>query len=152
MLKTYTTRLDTTYINYIIKPYSEKIVETSFIPNNEIKDTIVFRQSQIASLLRFIKYTNEGVLFPHRDISYKYNQSKRTLKSVVIYLTSGSTKFLKEVEGDDWDRSSNPSEVDFEVKAEAGDVLIFDHELLHESENYGQEKIIIRTDIVYEQC
>lgn len=110
-----------------------------------------FRLLEMAELLRFIRYESTGVLLPHRDLSFKYNNHKQTLQSVVIYLTKGTTRFLKDVPGGDWSRSSTSDEVDFAVEANPGDILIFDHELLHESENNNLEKIIIRSDLVYEK-
>ena len=91
------------------------------------------RLISIAKLFRFIKYNEKSILLEHLDESFKLSKNKKTLKSVVIYLTDGITNF----EGKD-------------IEAKAGDILIFPHEILHSSHS-GQNKMVIRTDLVYEE-
>lgn len=122
------------------------------VPQYLEEDGKIFRFVEVANLFRFIKYDIDGKLLPHRDLSFKVNEKQKTLKSFVIYLTEGSTTFLKNKKGGDWHRPSKQSEIDFEVTLNAGDAIVFCHDKLHESKEQGKEKIIIRTDLIYEEC
>lgn len=105
---------------------------------------------------RYINYTDKGILVPHYDFPYKKCENDLSLMSLVLYLTNnsdgGATQFIKEYrENDDtdWDRSANQSEVIGSFNPKAGSALLFPHNMLHQSLMSKEEKIIIRTDIMY---
>lgn len=117
-------------------------------------------------LLRFIKYTDGGMLIPHYDAPYIASDDERTLASVVIYLdndasmTGGAVQFLKDEQAylpvdkrdlSDQGKMSAEDDVLISLHPLAGSALVFDHRILHESQlvkGIGQ-KTIIRTDIMY---
>lgn len=114
----------------------------------------------INPLFRFIKYQEGGNLVPHYDAPYCYHDKKMTRKSLVIYLTDnteGFTDFLyddqldaKEKDYRDREGYSGKTLVRFIPSAGAG--LMFDHRMIHEVTDMKKEnKIIIRTDIIYEK-
>ncbi len=118
----------------------------------------------INPLFRFIKYENNGMLVPHYDASFIYNNEKRTLKSLVIYLTTnntGKTRFLNDQQinipyqnrnFDDQFFKPLDKDIYFENSCITGDAISFNHRLLHDSSIIENEiKIIIRTDLVYEK-
>lgn len=120
----------------------------------------------VSPLFRYIRYAEGGQLVAHYDETYIQDDTHRTLMSLVIYLTSnehGATRFLvdpqankrmDEMDFSDWDRPGTPDEVSMAIKPVAGTGLIFPHRLLHDSEPLGlddPEKIIIRTDIMFEK-
>jgi len=119
-------------------------------------------------LLRFMKYVSGGKHYPHYDAGYIYEQNKsyRTLKSFVLYLTtndSGATRFLEDNQKNlpvwdrdhkDWIRESYPEEILHKILPVKGDMLVFDHRICHDVEEFlGNEskRIIIRGDIIYKQ-
>ena len=114
-------------------------------------------------LFRFIKYKEGGKLIPHYDAPYIENQEERTLVTMVIYLTnnkSGKTRFINDPQKDipaslrnleDWDKEAKEKDIIFTVRPEEGKVVLFDHRIVHDSEDLinDSEKIIIRTDLVF---
>jgi hypothetical protein len=85
---------------------------------------------------------------------------------LVIYLTDndhGATRFIRDPQSgksmfdmdfSDWDRSGLDEEVLQRSPPKAGTGLYFPHRLLHDSEPLAAgdpEKIIIRTDILFEK-
>lgn len=118
----------------------------------------------VSPLFRFIKYQHNGILVPHYDASFVYNENKRTLKSFVIYLTTnktGSTRFLHDQQTkipykdrifEDQFFTPTNNDIIFENSCKKGDAILFNHRLLHDSSIiFNEEKIIIRTDLVYEK-
>lgn len=120
----------------------------------------------VSPLFRFIRYKEGGQLVAHYDATYKESDTRRTLMSMVIYLTSnqrGATRFLKDAQAGkpmsemnfaDWDRAGNDDEVILRCEPHVGSAIIFDHRMLHDGEPLGEgdpEKIIIRTDIMFEK-
>lgn len=118
-------------------------------------------------LMRFIRYEEGGQLVAHYDGTYAKTDDQRTLMSLVIYLTSnetGATRFINdpqagkrmdEMDFSDWDRAGAADEIIFANPPRAGSALLFDHRLLHDGEPIGEgegEKIIIRTDIIFERA
>lgn len=118
----------------------------------------------VSPLLRFMKYEKGGTHFPHYDAGFIYpDESKRTLKSMVIYLTTNkgcATRFIKDKQNnipiwkrnhDDWNRTPKNSEIIAKSDSVQGNVLIFNHRLCHDVEKYLGDgpRIIIRGDIVY---
>lgn len=129
-------RDDKTKGSFRLSFFNEFLSEEIF---NRIKSNLDYlvdssRVDSIAKLFRCIKYDTESELIEHVDESFKISESKSTLFSVVIYLTEGATYF----------------EEDIKINASAGDILIFPHHLKH-SFPKGQEKIVIRTDLVYQE-
>lgn len=129
----------------------------------------VWRATAVNPLMRFIKYQEGGLLVPHYDAPFDYYDGKRTLMSLVLYLTEvdstkgGATRFildpqinlpLSERIYEDWDRLANPEEIITAVSPRAGAALILDHRVLHDGEalQAGANKIIMRTDVVFERC
>jgi hypothetical protein len=106
---------------------------------------------------RLIRYESGGVVWPHYDAPYVASAHVRSFLSVVLYLTDtvgdGATQFLKDPEGDpefaDWDRVGRLDEVLSAVQAHAGDALIFPHRILHEAPATREDKLILRTDVMF---
>lgn len=131
----------------------------------------VWRAVAVSPLMRFIKYQAGGLLVPHYDAPFDYYDGKRTLMSMVVYLTAstskngGATRFIKDPQTvppvvpleqrdySDWQRLSRPDEIIASLYPQPGSAILMDHRVLHD----GQEltdgtKIIMRTDIVFERC
>ncbi|MBS2017238.1 MAG: NAD(+) synthase [Deltaproteobacteria bacterium] len=121
----------------------------------------------LSPLLRFMRYDRGGRHLGHYDAAFDYGDGRRTLMSVVLYLTDapegtgGATRFLRDGQErllprerrfDDWDRDARREEVAAEVRPIAGDALLFDHRLCHDVEEWRGEgpRVIIRGDVVYE--
>jgi len=139
--------------------------------DNDVLDTEghpIWKPVGVSSLMRFIKYrsVDEGKLFPHYDAPFVYNDRKRTLKSLVVYLKTpwvgGETRFIDDIDAEvpikdrdlsDWKREPLGSEIRDIVKGKNGMGLCFNHRILHDGaplKQYSQgEKIILRTDIIY---
>lgn len=112
---------------------------------------------------RFIRYNKNEFLVPHYDAPYIQDENVRSLSSLVLYLSSnsgGSTRFLHDEQTklplsernyEDWTEEAGEDLVYFKVSPVAGDALIFDHRILHDSERITGEQIktIVRTDIMY---
>lgn len=129
----------------------------------------VWRSNGINPLLRFIRYEKGGLLIPHYDAPFIQDERRRTLTSLVIYLSDqekalgGETRFILDpqtkIKKDhrqyhDW--TSVPSEEDvlLSIKPRQGSAILFDHRILHDSAEIldSNPKTIIRTDILYERC
>ena len=119
----------------------------------------------INPLFRTIKYHNQGSLIPHYDAPYIESDTKRTLVTMVIYLTdnkTGRTRFIRDEQSnlssydrdlEDWTHKAQESDVLFSVNPKAGSALIFDHRVLHDSEELiNEQKVILRTDLVFEKA
>lgn len=120
----------------------------------------------INPLLRFIKYTDGGLLVPHYDAPYVASDEERTLMSFVVYLDNdpnlegGAVRFLHDPQENvrledrnlaDLTEPATEDEVRISLHPTPGSAVVFDHRVLHESQlvqGTGQ-KTIIRTDIVY---
>ena len=91
--------------------------------------------------LRFYRYRPGQRFAPHRDGSYERNANEMSWYTFMVYLNDdyegGKTRF-------------DFTEGAIEVNANAGDALLFHHDILHE----GQEvtagtKYVLRTDVMY---
>jgi hypothetical protein len=127
---------------------------------------VTYSPVALSPLMRFMKYENGGQHYAHYDAGFIYpDHSYRTLKSMVIYLTTNqgaATRFVRDKQDaiavwnrnhHDWSRPVNPDEVIAKSECIAGNVLIFNHRLCHDVEHYfGTEpRIIIRGDVVYKR-
>lgn len=128
------------------------------VPNTDWEKGEIYVPLGVSPLMRYIGYEEGGSLVPHYDYAY-CEDDKKTLYSVVIYLTDnekGATRFLRDEQSESWEKdlkdwlpeNKGDAEVIKEVLPKAGNILIFPHHLLHDSDFVDSEKIIIRTDIV----
>lgn len=148
----------------------------SFFPDHMICDALSptdhngharWRPVGVSPLFRYIRYVDGGKLVAHYDETFVQDRTHRTLMSLVIYLTSnqnGATRFLYDeqvgkpishYDFGDWDRAGNDDEVELRIAPHIGNGLMFGHRLLHDSEPLkagDPEKIIIRTDIMFEEA
>ena len=142
--------------------FTEREMDAFSQTDHDNHDT--WRPIGISPLFRFIKYDQDGELIAHYDAPFIQSSTRRSLMSLVIYLTdneSGGTRFIKDPQRmipvyqrdlSDWDRVARPSEVLATVWPFAGSAIAFDHRMLHDSEPLKSgEKIIIRTDIMFER-
>lgn len=121
----------------------------------------------LSPLLRFMRYPPGGHHLCHYDAGFDYGDGRRTLMSVVFYLSdgagdsSGSTRFVNDNQAaipvrlrnhDDWTREATLDEVLAKVEPLAGAALVFDHRLCHDVSawNGPHHRVIIRADVVYE--
>ncbi len=118
-------------------------------------------------MLRFMSYLDGGEHYAHYDAGYIYADTNyRTLKSVVIYLTTnttGATRFVIDNQDDivqsdrinlDWAVEAEPEQIAKESFPKAGNMLVFDHRLCHDvskfiPKNEFEKRIIIRGDLIY---
>jgi NAD+ synthetase len=132
----------------------------------------VWRAVGINPLLRFIVYRRGGLLVPHYDAPYEAPDGRRTLMSVLVYLSDakgeadrGATRLLvdpqrnrplSERDYTDWPspEPSNSPRVLFRVPPRKGSTLILDHRVLHDARAHEGDspKILLRTDILFGPC
>lgn len=134
----------------------------------EADNDSLWRAVGINPLLRFIRYREKGSLVPHYDSSYIESDTKKTLKTLVLYIRQsdqgGATRFIidpnenlspTENTYSDWERFAKTSEIKASADPVPGRGLIFNHRTLHDSEpvppGSSTDKIILRTDIFYER-
>jgi len=138
---------------------------TDFFATADRARHMKWRVVGLSPLLRFMRYEKGGKHLCHYDAGYDYKDGRRTLMSVVFYLStaegSGATRFVRDGQESmpthlrnfsDWDRDTLASEVVAGVYPVAGDVLLFDHRLCHDVEEWRGDtsRVIIRGDLVYE--
>jgi hypothetical protein len=121
----------------------------------------------LSPVLRFMRYDPGGRHLCHYDAAFDYGDGRRTLMSVVFYLSDapegkgGATRFVRDGQDElpararnfaDFDRETHPEEVAAAVQPRTGDVLVFDHRLCHDVEEWKGDgpRVIIRADVVYE--
>ncbi len=119
----------------------------------------------VSPVLRFMRYEAGGRHLCHYDAAYDYGDGRRTLLSVVWFLTDaprgGATRFVRDgqeslptAERDfrDWSRDTTDDEVILAVQPAIGSAVIFDHRLCHDVERWDGpgDRAIIRGDVVYE--
>ncbi len=124
-----------------------------------------YRVVGLSPLLRFMRYDPGGRHFCHYDAGFDYGDGRRTLLSVVFYLTdapeSGATRFVRDGQEaipvrdrtfDDWSRDTRDDEVLLSVHPARGQALVFDHRLCHDVERWDGPgpRVIVRADVVYE--
>lgn len=118
----------------------------------------------INPLFRFIRYRpGQGELVAHYDAPYVQDPDHRTLYTLLLYLTSneeeGATRFVLDSQDEvplenrdfsDWPRCAHDCEVRLSVSPIAGDALVFEHRLLHDSSPVTRsEKLVVRSDICF---
>jgi len=132
-------------------------------PTTDWKSGEMYRAVGVNPAFRFIGYMqDDSSLVPHYDYSF-VNGDYKTLKSLVIYLTTnktGGTRFLQDYQAGSWNKDLSDWKAENKATAiskgvvmpVAGQAIMFDHHLLHDSDYVnGEYKVIIRTDIVYEK-
>lgn len=121
----------------------------------------VWIAKSINPLFRYIKYEKEHSLVAHYDDTYEYNQYKKTLLTMIIYLdnSQAQTRFIvdsqenkkdSEKNFSDWNRGAFPEEVLLSIPAKQGDLILFDHRILHDATAPELIKHVLRTDVVFE--
>jgi hypothetical protein len=111
---------------------------------------------------RLIKYDACGQLIPHYDGQFQFNLAFTTLMTGLLYLSDtqgGCTVFLKDNQTYLPPRQRQVSARDFSdadillsIKPGAGDLLLFDQQLLHATTPLNHEnKSLILTDLVYQK-
>ena len=124
-----------------------------------------YKPVAVSPLLRFMKYGQNGQHYAHYDAGFIYpnDNSYRTLKSMVIYLTTNqgaATRFIKDAQDDvpvwershtDWSRPVRSEEVIGKSECVQGNMLLFNHRICHDVQQYlgAETRIIIRGDVVY---
>lgn len=139
-----------------------------FLDDHSFTDALgqhAWRIVGLSPLLRFMRYPPGGRHLCHYDAAFDYGDGRRTLMSVVFYLSdaagSGATRFVRDgQEGlptaqrrfEDWTRDTRADEVILRVVPRAGSVLVFDHRICHDVERWEGpgDRVIIRADVVYE--
>lgn len=116
-------------------------------------------------LFRIMKYEEGTTLNAHYDDSFYQNETRRSLMSVVLIVKKatqgGATRFIQDKQDSlvfesrdfsDWNYPA-PDELVVEYFDTQGSGLVFDHRMLHDGQMVIEgEKIIMRTDVIYECC
>lgn len=129
----------------------------------DTNDTPVWRAVGLNPYLRLMKYEPGSELVRHYDSTFDFGDGRRTLMSVVVYLSDGGapTRLLLEPqrhlsvgERDFSDASSIASATDVlaAVTPVAGDALVLDHRVPHDVPPSEGERLVMRTDVVYVCC
>lgn len=114
----------------------------------------------INPLFRYIRYQPGHSLIAHYDDTYEYHQFKKTLMTFIMYLDSNNaqTRFIYDKQADlpdlqkdysDWDTLAQDNEVVLTIPAKLGDVILFEHRVLHDATSPNTTKHILRSDIVF---
>lgn len=120
----------------------------------------------INPMVRVIQYNQGGYLVPHYDDSFVQNEYRKSLVTLVIILQNncigGATRFLIDQQNNlpfeqrdfsDWLVQPQHSQIYKQFKPPAGGALLFDHRLLHDGQIIESgEKIILRTELMFESC
>lgn len=114
----------------------------------------------LSEQLRFLRYDCGDAFAAHRDGPSHWADGSRSHYSLILYLNTvgedyegGRTRFLCDGGGRDGGASSSSSSSGSSVvHQQAGDVLVFSHELLHDSTPVLRgRKYVLRTDVMYSQ-
>eukprot|EP00300_Choanocystis_sp_HF-7_P029595 c3680_g1_i1.p1 GENE.c3680_g1_i1~~c3680_g1_i1.p1 ORF type:complete len:277 (+),score=-23.61 c3680_g1_i1:115-945(+) len=133
---------------------SERCIIDSFQMAKDLMDRLYpylpheFQGKKISCVnerMRFLKYEPGGYFRPHMDGVYS-REGQTSKVTIQIYLNEGfrggSTRFLNQ--------TYNGMLETVDVVPKIGDVLLFQHRLLHEGEQlYEGIKYTIRTDVMY---
>jgi len=120
----------------------------------------------LSPVLRFMRYSPGGRHLCHYDAAYEYSDGRRTLSSVVFFLSGdggvgGALRFVHDGQRqlttadrnhDDWNRDTRRNEVADQVSPRAGTAVVFDHRRCHDVERWDGpgDRVVIRADVVYE--
>lgn len=149
-----------------IKPNLPDVKECNEKTNTDWDGHQTWEPIGVNPLLRFIKYTDGGLLIPHYDAPYIASEDTRTLMSLVIYLDKdpdilgGALHFLQDPQADipvaqrnlnDLTEPASDENVLLSITPKVNSAVLFDHRILHESQKLtgAGQKTIIRTDIMY---
>ncbi|MEW1635298.1 2OG-Fe(II) oxygenase [Streptomyces sp. NPDC093801] len=127
-------------------------------------DGRAWKPAAVNPRMRFVTYEHGGFIVPHYDSPYFAPDGRRTLLTVVVYLSyeavGGETRFIADQQNDlpfaqrdfsDWPRLAKPEEILSAHHPEPGDALLFWHRTLHDSAPLLEgTKTILRTDVLYE--
>lgn len=120
----------------------------------------------LSPVLRFMRYRPGGRHLCHYDAGFDYGDGRRTLSSVVFFLTGGGSggclRFVRDGQEElpiwdrdhsDWTRDTRGDEVVDEVHPVAGTAVVFPHRRCHDvAEWFGPgDRVIVRADVVYER-
>ena len=154
----------------IIIPHLNELICNEYTATDFWQDSncLNWKPIDISPMLRFMQYDTESEHYAHYDAGFIYPNSKhRTLKSFVLYLTTnkiGATRFIEDGQDNikvwdrnhsDWNRRVKYNEIIFASYPVKGKILIFNHRLCHDVEQYfptteNECRIIIRGDVIYE--
>lgn len=127
-----------------------------------LNNSNIWSASSINPLFRYIRYNNGQQLITHYDDTYEYNEYKKTLMTVIIYLEDSSalTRFINDPQTNieeskrnynDWSNIAEDKHVLLSIPSKIGQIVVFDHRILHDATApYNEQKTIIRTDLVFE--
>lgn len=155
-----------------ILPFVPKVVCGNTHNNLTVTDqNALYKCVGVNPSFRYIAYENNGMLVPHYDYPFEDKiYDGITLYTVVLYLTdnsSGATRFFKDDNSSIPWNSRNIADMSYEDSIEFNKnltvdsiecynlpkkctIAIFPHGKLHDcSEVIGEQKIIMRTDIMY---
>lgn len=119
----------------------------------------------VSPLLRFMRYEPGGRHLCHYDAAFDYGDGRRTLLSIVWFLSdspgSGATRFVRDGQDAlptrardfaDWSRDTRDDEVLLAIQPARGHAVVFDHRLCHDVQRWDGpgDRVIIRGDVVYE--
>jgi NAD+ synthetase len=119
----------------------------------------------VSPLLRFMRYEPGGRHLCHYDAAFDYGDGRRTLLSIVWFLTDaprgGATRFVRDGQDAlpvhardfaDWARDTRDDEVVAAIQPARGHAVVFDHRLCHDVQRWDGpgDRVIIRGDVVYE--
>lgn len=151
---------------YLEENIPQLIVNDGNVQFSNYIDYKTYRAVGINPLMRFIGYKDGGMLVPHYDYPYIAKDYK-SMYSLIIYLTdntTGKTRFHKEDEFpfsfEDWeyDKAVQFNEVCvaenfmFENTPQKLSIIMFPHFMLHDCMPViNESKVIIRTDVMYEE-
>lgn len=132
-------------------------------PDTDANGWRVWRPVGVSPVWRFLRYRKESRLIPHYDAPFEEGPRRRTLTSALLYLRAvgdgGALRFLNDPQRmKPWaervwrDQPDNDAPSWHAVQPAPGDLVLFDHRLLHDSAplGVGAYKTVIRTDIVWE--
>lgn len=127
-----------------------------------------WRAVGLSPVLRFMTYRPGGRHLCHYDAGFDYGDGRRTLSSVVVFLThaglgdGGELRFVDDGQAErptwerdhrDWNRDTDGTEVIDAIAPEAGAAVVFDHRRCHDVGAWRGPgtRVVIRADVVYER-
>lgn len=155
-------------LNIFYKLKFLNIIENIKFKNNDCELTnyglsSTFRIKEVNPMFRILSYSKGESLVPHYDDSFVKNNSRSlvTLLIGVEDLVEGGETQFKILEQDKKPYSERNfedhcqlfTEFDESIQINSGDLVLFDHRILHQSNIVKSgEKIVIRTEIIFESC